>query len=76
MGNDGGSFAHRSEMVKMKKHKQKTEKTQQAKIKTNLCQLSKEPLQAPSENNKSNICICMLGNIYNKEEVLKKLIDK
>ena len=51
MGNDGGSFAHRSEMVKMKKNKQKTEKKQQAQIKTNLCQISKDPLQSPSLNN-------------------------
>jgi hypothetical protein len=33
-------------------------------------------LKAPSLNNKSNICVCKLGNIYNKEELLKKLIDK
>jgi hypothetical protein len=43
---------------------------------TNLCQISKEPLQAPSLNDKSNIYVCKLGYIYNKEELLKKLIEK
>jgi hypothetical protein len=33
-------------------------------------------LQAPSLNDKSNICACKLGYIYNKEELLKKLIEK
>jgi hypothetical protein len=33
-------------------------------------------LQAPSLNDKSNICVCKLGYIYNKEELLKKLIEK
>lgn len=38
-------------------------------MKAKLCTLSKEPLRAP-------ICICRLGNLYNKEEVLKRLMNK
>ena len=68
MGNDGGSFAHRTEVVKMKKREKKLETFQEAKMKADLCCISKEPLKAP-------LCICRLGNIYNKEELLKRLID-
>ena len=44
MGNDGGSFAHRTEMVKMKKRDKKVAKLESAKIKSTLCALTKEPL--------------------------------
>ena len=69
MGNDGGSFAHRTEMVKMKKREKKVATLESAKMKSTLCTLSKEPLEKP-------ICICRLGNFYNKEQVIKKLVEK
>ena len=69
MGNDGGSFAHRTEIVKMKKKEQKVDKQNLAQMKSGLCSLTKEPLRKP-------ICICRLGNLYNKEDLIKKLISK
>ena len=69
MGNDGGSFAHRSEMVKMKKREKKVSNMESAKMRSTLCTLSKEPLEKP-------ICICKLGNIYNKSQVVNKLVEK
>ena len=63
MGNDGGSFGHRAEMVKMKRRKEKVGDFQAAKMKASLCTLSKEPLKMP-------VCICKLGDLYNKEELI------
>ena len=69
MGNDGGSFAHRSEIVKTKKKHQKVDNHHQAQMKSAFCTLSKEPISKP-------ICVCKLGNLYNKEQIIKRLIDK
>ena len=44
MGNDGGSFGHRAEMVKMKKREKKLENKEAGKMKAELCTLSKEKL--------------------------------
>jgi hypothetical protein len=40
-----------------------------AKVKSRLCVLSKEPLQSP-------IVACRLGFLYNKENLIKRLIEK
>ena len=40
-----------------------------AKAKSRFCALSKEPLRKP-------ISFCRLGLLYNKEEVIKRLIEK
>ena len=69
MGNDGGSFSQRSEMVKMKKKQQKVKKHDAAKMKSGLCTLSKEPL-------KKSISMCRLGNLYNRETLIEKLVKK
>ena len=69
MGNDGGSFGHRAEMVKMKKREKKLESKEVGKMKAELCTLSKEKLKRP-------ICICKMGQLYNKEEVVKRLAEK
>ena len=69
MGNDGGSIPRRSEVVKIKQKNQKLEKVQVAKAKASYCILSKEPLKPP-------IVACKLGNLYNKEEVLRRLVEK
>ena len=37
-------------------------------MKSGLCALSKEPLQKP-------VCICRLGNLYNKEVLIQKLVE-
>jgi hypothetical protein len=63
MGNDGGSFARRSEVVKQKKRKANLDKHQLAHAKARLCALSKEPFRPP-------LVACKRGLIYNKEELL------
>jgi len=40
-GNDGGSFPHRTEMVKQKPKEIKLDRDKLAKAKANLCTLSK-----------------------------------
>ena len=40
-----------------------------AKAKSRLCAISKDPLREP-------ISMCRLGLLYNKEEVIKHLIEK
>jgi hypothetical protein len=40
-----------------------------AKLKASYCAISKEPLKPP-------IVVCKLGNLYNKEELLKRLVEK
>ena len=37
-------------------------------MKSGLCALTKEPLKKP-------ICICRLGNLYNKEALIQKLVE-
>ena len=69
MGNDGGSFARRTEMVKMKKKVQKVDKSQTAQMKSGLCTISKEPLKQP-------VCVCRLGNLYNRDTLVQKIIEK
>mmetsp|Transcript_8610 Transcript_8610/g.13334 ORF Transcript_8610/g.13334 Transcript_8610/m.13334 type:complete len:191 (+) Transcript_8610:17-589(+) len=69
MGNDGGSMAYRSELVKLKKKKEVVDKGEAAKMKSTLCTLSKEPLKQP-------VCVCRLGNLYNWDEVVKRLVEK
>ena len=67
MGNDGGSIPKRSEVVKQEKRKQKLEKASEKDAST--CALTKEPLSAP-------IVVCKRGLFYNKESLLKAMLDK
>jgi hypothetical protein len=69
MGNDGGSFSQRTEMVKTKKREERKENFEMAKAKSRLCTLSKDHLKEP-------IVADRLGLLYNKEEIIKKLIEK
>lgn len=69
MGNDGGSMSHRAEMVKQKKRELKKEKYAAAKAKASHCALSKETLREP-------IAVCRMGLLYNKEQIIKRLIEK
>ena len=66
MGNDGGSIPKRSEMVKVqkKKHKGRNQGTGAGE-----CSLTKEPLQPP-------LVACQRGLIYNKEPLIKSMIEK
>jgi hypothetical protein len=69
MGNDGGSIPTRRELVKHKKKEEKKENYEDAKNKAKLCNLSKEQLREP-------ISVCRLGRLYNKEEIIRRLIEK
>jgi len=70
MGNDGGSIPRRDELVKQKgKDKVVESKDEALQARWLVCTLSKEPLRPP-------VVACGLGNLYNKEEVLKFLIDR
>ena len=68
-GNDGGSFPHRTEMVKLKPKKIVIDNKISAKSRSTLCTLSKSKLRKP-------IVCCKLGLLYNKEVVLEKIILK
>ena len=69
MGNDGGSIPRRRELVKTKKREEKIEAYAVAKAKANFCALTEEPLREP-------IMVCRLGHLYNKEDLLKRLLEK
>lgn len=69
MGNDGGSIPKRSEVVKTKKRDEKASVHLVAKAKSGLCSLTKDPLRRP-------VGVCKLGFLYNREEVIKKLLEK
>jgi len=67
MGNDGGSFHHRSEIVKMKRRQKKVGHDQRMKFKN--CALTGRPLEKP-------IVVDKVGNLINKFELIQKLIEK
>jgi len=69
MGNDGGSIPHRTEVVKTKQKEERKDNFEIAKAKASLCAISKEPLKKP-------IAVCRMGLLYNKEELVKRLIEK
>ena len=55
--------------VKVKKQKKKVQNFDAAKMKSALCTLSKEPLRKP-------ISMCRLGNLYNRNTLIEKLVEK
>jgi hypothetical protein len=69
MGNDGGSFPHREEMVKEKPKEYKADKALQAQAKSRIWTISSQNLTLP-------LVADRIGNIFNKEVVLKKLVEK
>jgi len=71
MGNDGGSIPTRGDLVKTKKKRKidPSEKEEKNRSKWLLCSLTQEPLQ-------KHIVADQLGNVFNKEDVLRHLIDK
>jgi len=69
MGCDGGSIPTRGELVKTKKKPEQADKNALTTIRWNNCAISKEPLNEP-------IVTCDLGFLYNKEEIIKRLLDK
>jgi hypothetical protein len=69
MGNDGGSIPTRADLVKVKEKKREPNPEEFAKVRWNYCALSNEPLKEP-------IVADELGNLFNKETVLKALFAK
>jgi hypothetical protein len=69
-GNDGGSIPTRGEMVKIKKNSKRNDSSAARSLHRWItCAISKQPLAQP-------IVADELGNILNKEEVIKGLIEK
>ncbi|CAD8157206.1 unnamed protein product [Paramecium octaurelia] len=69
MGNDGGSFAERAELVKLKKPEKRVESLLVAKQRAQFCSLTKERLRKP-------IACCRIGYLYNYDSLLKAFMDK
>ncbi len=69
MGNDGGSIPKRREVVKQKQREERKENFEIAKAKSRLCALTKDQLSR-------HVTVCRMGLLYNKEELIKKLIEK
>jgi len=68
-GNDGGSIPTRGEMVKTKRTIRRTDPVLLKRAKWLNCALSKQILQSP-------IVVDDLGNVFNKEPLLKCLVEK
>jgi hypothetical protein len=69
MGNDGGTIFGRKDKVKTKKKDCKQSNINMQKNIARYCSLSKEPLQRP-------VVLDKKGNIFNKEAILKAIIEK
>ncbi|KAG4103877.1 DUF602-domain-containing protein [Neocallimastix lanati (nom. inval.)] len=69
MGCDGGTIPKRDELVKTKKKNKQVDKTEQLIANWYYCALSKTPLKEP-------IVSCRLGKLYNKDAIIKYLLNK
>ena len=69
MGNDGGSIPKRSEVVKKKRNAVEVDKSAKNFAKSSLCAMSKEPLRSP-------VVACKRGLLYNKEHLMKRVLEK
>lgn len=69
MGNDGGSIPKRSEVVKKRRNSVELDKSAKNLAKSSLCAMSKEPLRQP-------VVACKRGLLYNKEHLIKRLLEK
>jgi len=69
MGCDGGSIPRREELVQLQKKPERADQHELERIKWFSCAISKELLRPP-------VVYCELGNLYNKEAIIKRLIDK
>ncbi|ORX82379.1 hypothetical protein BCR32DRAFT_192555, partial [Anaeromyces robustus] len=69
MGCDGGTIPKRDELVKTKKQNKQVDKTEQLIATWYYCALSKTPLKEP-------IVSCKLGKLYNKDAIIKYLLNK
>jgi hypothetical protein len=69
MGNDGGSFSHRAEMVKEKPKEKKPDPTIEAHNKSRICSISSQNLTKP-------IVADRIGNMFNQDVVYEALVNK
>jgi len=69
MGNDGGSIPTRGDLVQLAKKPEKADAVALERTKWFYCAMSKQPFRSP-------VVACELGFLYNKEIVLKHLLDK
>lgn len=69
MGCDGGTIPRRDELVKTKKKPEQKDKNSERLYRWQHCAVSQAPLQTP-------VVACELGRMYNKEEVLTRLLDR
>ncbi|XP_071536666.1 replication termination factor 2 [Panulirus ornatus] len=69
MGCDGGTIPRRDELVRTKKKPEEKDKNSERLYRWRHCAVSQSPLKAP-------IVACEMGRIYNKEEILTRLLDK
>ncbi|MPC07541.1 replication termination factor 2-like [Portunus trituberculatus] len=69
MGCDGGTIPRRDELVKTKKKPEQKDKNSERLYRWQHCAVSQAPLQPP-------VVACELGRMYNKEEVLTRLLDR
>eukprot|EP01116_Phalansterium_solitarium_P005950 TRINITY_DN18275_c0_g1_i1.p1 TRINITY_DN18275_c0_g1~~TRINITY_DN18275_c0_g1_i1.p1 ORF type:complete len:274 (+),score=116.14 TRINITY_DN18275_c0_g1_i1:1170-1991(+) len=69
MGCDGGSIPMRVELVKMKPKEERADPAEVEKIRWTYCAISNERLTPP-------IVSCELGFLYNKEVIIRLLLDK
>lgn len=69
MGCDGGSIPRRVELVRTRSRPVGRDERQRKMLSWRECALSKEPLRAP-------VVACRLGRLYNKEAVLRLLLDR
>eukprot|EP01117_Protostelium_nocturnum_P018173 TRINITY_DN7544_c0_g2_i1.p1 TRINITY_DN7544_c0_g2~~TRINITY_DN7544_c0_g2_i1.p1 ORF type:complete len:256 (+),score=95.36 TRINITY_DN7544_c0_g2_i1:48-770(+) len=69
MGADGGSIPRREELVKLKAKAEKVDPKEIERVKWSTCAISNQILKEP-------IVACNLGNLYNKEVILKHLLEK
>ncbi|XP_074599579.1 replication termination factor 2 [Brevipalpus obovatus] len=69
MGCDGGTIPKRDELVRKKKKPEEKDKHAEAMAKWRYCALCCQLLRMP-------IVACPLGRLYNKEAIIKYLLDK
>lgn len=69
MGCDGGTIPRRDELVRTKQKPEQKDKNSERLFRWRHCAVSQVPLKAP-------IVACELGRIYNKEELLTRLLDR
>ncbi|KAK8729796.1 hypothetical protein OTU49_008327 [Cherax quadricarinatus] len=69
MGCDGGTIPRRDELVKTKKKPEQKDKNSERLYRWHHCAISQTPLKTP-------VVACEMGRMYNKEEILTRLLDK